>query len=180
MAFERLEINKEFHPFISGPNGAVAKRISEETGARINIPPLSLMKNEMSVAGDKDSVAKAVAEIQKIHSTMVKGRREGNSSYNCSHSLCGRCFSSLPLSSSLPFSITSFLFQKRTISSVSVEVRKSQHKYVVGPRGGGLHVSTLLCTNPQKWEHLTIQGYFNGVQNRLIILFSSFCLFRRY
>ena len=43
----------------------------EETGARINIPPLSLMKNEMSVAGDKDGVAKAVAEIQKIHATVV-------------------------------------------------------------------------------------------------------------
>ena len=72
LAFERLEIKKEFHPFISGPNGSVAKRITEETGARINIPPLSLMKNEISVAGDKDAVAKAVAEIQKIHSTMVR------------------------------------------------------------------------------------------------------------
>ena len=28
------------------------------------------------------------------------------------------------------------------MSSVSVEVRKSQHKYVVGPRGGGLQVSS--------------------------------------
>jgi predicted PilT family ATPase len=97
LAFERLDISKDYHPFISGPNGATAKRIMEETGARINIPPLSLMKNEMSVAGDKDGVAKAVAEIQKIHATV-----------------------------------------KRTMSSVSVEVRKSQHKYIVGPRGGGL------------------------------------------
>ena len=72
LAFERLEINKEFHPFISGPNGSVAKRIMEETGARINIPPLSLMKNEMSVAGDKDGVAKAVAEIRSIHATIVR------------------------------------------------------------------------------------------------------------
>ena len=67
-----MEISKEFHPFISGPNGSVAKRISEETGARINIPPVSLMKNEMSVAGDKDGVAKAVAEIQKIHANIVR------------------------------------------------------------------------------------------------------------
>lgn len=71
LAFERLEISKEFHPFISGPNGATAKRISEDTGARVNIPPMSLMKNEISVAGDKDAVAKAVAEIKKIHATMV-------------------------------------------------------------------------------------------------------------
>jgi predicted PilT family ATPase len=97
LAFERLDISKDYHPFISGPNGATAKRIMEETGARINIPPLSLMKNEMSVAGEKDAVAKAVAEIQKIYATV-----------------------------------------KRMMSSVSVEVQKSQHKYVVGPRGGGL------------------------------------------
>ena len=71
LAFERLDISKDYHPFISGPNGATAKRIMEETGARINIPPLSLMKNETSVAGDKDGVAKAVAEIQKIHATVV-------------------------------------------------------------------------------------------------------------
>ena len=29
------------------------------------------MKNEMSVAGDKEGVAKAVAEIQKIHANIV-------------------------------------------------------------------------------------------------------------
>ena len=34
---------------------------------------MSLMKNEISVAGDKDAVAKAVAEIKKIHATMVWG-----------------------------------------------------------------------------------------------------------
>ena len=71
LAFERLDISRDFHPFISGPNGTTSKKISDETGARINIPPLSLMKNELSVAGDKDSVAKAVAEIQKIFADVV-------------------------------------------------------------------------------------------------------------
>ena len=28
--------------------------------------------------------------------------------------------------------------QKRTCSTVSIEVRKSQHKYIIGPRGQGL------------------------------------------
>ena len=75
LAFERLDIKKEFHPFISGPHGATSKRISEETGARINIPPFSLMKNEISIAGDKECVAKAVAEVQKIHEAMVSEMR---------------------------------------------------------------------------------------------------------
>ena len=162
----------------------------EETGARINIPPNTLNKSEISVAGDKESVAKAVAEIQKIHANIVreggggrdggdrnerergrgkggrrgsgrkgwrrgvggssKGEREGGKKrdthlyifreregreggwrgeeerYSPLHLRMGE-FSCL---------LSPLLFQKRTASSVSVEVRKSQHKYVV--RGGGL------------------------------------------
>ena len=74
LAFEHLEVEKEFHPFISGPNGSVAKAIMDETGARINIPPPSMMKNDISVAGDKDSVAKAVAQVKKIWGEMVRRR----------------------------------------------------------------------------------------------------------
>ena len=72
LAFERLALNREYHPFIAGPGGAVAKQISEQTGARINIPPSSLNKNEITVAGDKEAVAKAVAQIQKIYRDMVR------------------------------------------------------------------------------------------------------------
>ena len=72
LAFERLEVEKEYHPFIQGPNGSTTKSIMEQTGARINIPPPSLMKNEITVAGDKDGVAKAVAQIRKIHDNVVR------------------------------------------------------------------------------------------------------------
>ena len=40
-------------------------------GARVNIPPISMMKNEITVAGDKENVAKAVAQIQAMHANMV-------------------------------------------------------------------------------------------------------------
>ena len=62
------------------------------------------MKNEISVAGDKDSVAKAVAEIQKIHSTMVRRRTREVvcSSYTCSPTLC-ESFYGLRLCSSFLF-----------------------------------------------------------------------------
>lgn len=39
----------------------------ERTGARINIPPPSVMKDELTVAGDKDGVKKAVDEINRIY-----------------------------------------------------------------------------------------------------------------
>ena len=71
LAFERLDIEKAYHPFIMGPNNTVLKSISEATGARINMPPISLMKDELTVAGDKDAVAKAVTQIKKIYEDMV-------------------------------------------------------------------------------------------------------------
>lgn len=73
LAFEVLELDKEFHPFILGPNGSQAKAISEQTHARINIPPHSMMKSEITVAGDKECVAQAVAQIKKIYMDMVCG-----------------------------------------------------------------------------------------------------------
>ena len=71
LAFERLEVDKEYHPFISGPNNSVIKSITDSTGARVNMPPPSLNKNEITVAGDKDAVAKATAQIMQLYKEMV-------------------------------------------------------------------------------------------------------------
>jgi len=38
---------------------------------RVNIPPPSVMKDELSVAGEKDGVNKVVEQIQKIFKEMV-------------------------------------------------------------------------------------------------------------
>ena len=71
MAFERLEIEPEFQPFISGPDGSTAESIAKKTGARINIPPYSMRKSEISIAGEKENVAKAKAQVLKIYTEMV-------------------------------------------------------------------------------------------------------------
>ena len=71
LAFERLVVDKEYHPFISGPNNSVIKSITDSTGARVNMPPPSLNKNEITVAGDKDAVAKATAQIMQLYKEMV-------------------------------------------------------------------------------------------------------------
>ena len=57
LAFERLEVDKEYHPFISGPNNSLIKSITDSTGARVNMPPPSLHKNEITVAGDSQLFA---------------------------------------------------------------------------------------------------------------------------
>jgi len=72
LAFERLEIPKEYHPFILGANNSVVKSICEATGARVNIPPLSLNKDEITIAGEKDAVAKALGQIRKLSSELVR------------------------------------------------------------------------------------------------------------
>ena len=45
-----------------------------------------------------------------------------------------------------------YIVQKRTCSTVSVEVRKTQHKYIVGPRGVGIQ-EILAATGKPIGEH---------------------------
>lgn len=93
-ASERLNIPKIYHPFIVGPLQENLNQLIKETGARINVPPPSVMKDEIFIAGDKEGVAAAKAKIEAIYKLMEK-----------------KC------------------------TTVSVEVPKSQHKYVIGPKG---------------------------------------------
>jgi hypothetical protein len=71
-AYEVLQIPKSYHPFINGPNGERVKKLTaEHPNVRVNIPPPSVMKDELSVAGEKDGVNKVVEQIQKIFKEMV-------------------------------------------------------------------------------------------------------------
>ena len=63
----RLPIPKIFHPFIQGPNGATLREIIESTGARINMPPPSVMKDELTIAGEKEGVSRAEQAINAIY-----------------------------------------------------------------------------------------------------------------
>ena len=58
---------KIYHPFIIGPNNATVDQITANTGVRINIPPPSVYKDELTVAGDKDGVKRAVEKIMEIY-----------------------------------------------------------------------------------------------------------------
>lgn len=124
LAFERLEILKEYHPFICGPDNQFIKDLMDKTGARISVPPPSVMKNEIAVAGEKEGVHQAVHEIQTIYNQ-----------------------------------------KKLKCQTVSVEVRKSQHKYVIGPRRSGLSeilastgVSVEVPSQDSGSETITLRG----------------------
>ncbi|XP_076856033.1 vigilin isoform X2 [Brachyhypopomus gauderio] len=94
---ERLSLEKAFHPFIAGAYNRVVQELSQETGARISIPPPSLPKDEIVITGEKEAVAMAIARIRSIYEE-----------------------------------------KKRKTTTISVEVKKSQHKYIVGPKGNTL------------------------------------------
>uniref|UniRef100_A0AAR2KI23 Vigilin n=1 Tax=Pygocentrus nattereri TaxID=42514 RepID=A0AAR2KI23_PYGNA len=97
-AVERLSLEKAFHPFIAGAYNRLVQELSQETGARISIPPPSLLKEEIVITGEKEAVAMAIARIRAIYEE-----------------------------------------KKRKTTTISVEVKKSQHKYIVGPKGNTLH-----------------------------------------
>merc|ERR1719412_2365659 len=98
-SYEVLSIPKIFHPFITGPNNVNIKNFTEKhPSVRVNIPPLSVMKDELSVAGETEGVQAVKAEIMKMFKDI-----------------------------------------ERNASTVSVEVKKSQHKYVIGPKGNSIN-----------------------------------------
>ena len=67
LAFERLEVEKKYHPFINSQ----AKALSDQTGTRINIPPPSVDRADITVAGEKEGVAKAVGIIKALYEELV-------------------------------------------------------------------------------------------------------------
>ncbi|CAK1581897.1 unnamed protein product [Parnassius mnemosyne] len=70
-ALERISIPKIYHPFIQGPFGERAQALSAETGARIHIPPASTQSDEIVIAGEKNGVLAAKAQIEQIYQEMV-------------------------------------------------------------------------------------------------------------
>uniref|UniRef100_A0A672LWT6 Vigilin n=1 Tax=Sinocyclocheilus grahami TaxID=75366 RepID=A0A672LWT6_SINGR len=71
-AVERLSFEKAFHPFIAGAYNQLVQEVSQETGARISIPPPSVPKDEIVITGEKEAVAMAIARIRAIYEEKAK------------------------------------------------------------------------------------------------------------
>lgn len=72
-AVERVNIDKVYHPFLTGPYNKLVGEMMQETGARVNVPPPSVNKTEIVITGEKEQVALAVALIKKIYEEKVCG-----------------------------------------------------------------------------------------------------------
>lgn len=69
---ERVNIEKVYHPFITGAYNKLVGEFMQETGARINVPPPSVNKTEIVITGEKEQVALAMAMIKKIFEEKVR------------------------------------------------------------------------------------------------------------
>merc|ERR1712012_612609 len=124
-ASEKLEVPKIYHPFVCGANNAnIQAWTAKYTNVRINIPPLSVQKDELSITGEKDGVLAVKAAIVAIWKEMEK-----------------KC------------------------STIQVEVKKSQHRYVIGPRGNAINeilaetsVFVEMPSNADESETITLRG----------------------
>lgn len=68
---DRISFEKAFHPFIAGAYNRLVQELSQETGARISIPPPSLPKDEIVITGEKEAVAMAIAHIRATYEETV-------------------------------------------------------------------------------------------------------------
>uniref|UniRef100_A0A182J902 K Homology domain-containing protein n=1 Tax=Anopheles atroparvus TaxID=41427 RepID=A0A182J902_ANOAO len=71
-ALERFSVPKIYHPFVLGPNSENLQKMMEETGAKINVPPQSVQKDEIIITGEKEGVLAAKARIEAIYKEMEK------------------------------------------------------------------------------------------------------------
>ena len=71
LAFEVITVEKVYHPFINGPNGSRVKSLADQTGTRINMPPPSVKKDDITISGEKDGVAEVAKTIKKQYEELV-------------------------------------------------------------------------------------------------------------
>ncbi|XP_055915832.1 vigilin isoform X1 [Eupeodes corollae] len=137
--FERISIPKIYHPFIVGPSNENLIKLCEETGAKINVPPQNVQKDEIVIAGEKECVMAAKAKVEQIYKEMEK-----------------KC------------------------STVSVEVAKAQHRYVIGPKGSTIQeiflltgVSVEMPPSDSPVETITLRGPQNALGNALTVVYEK-------
>uniref|UniRef100_A0A8D8Q697 Vigilin n=2 Tax=Cacopsylla melanoneura TaxID=428564 RepID=A0A8D8Q697_9HEMI len=73
----QVPINKQYHRFIIGKEGTIIKKIREDTGTKIELPPEEDNNNDtIIITGKKDSALEAKARIMKILDEVVNVSQE--------------------------------------------------------------------------------------------------------
>uniref|UniRef100_A0A3B4ENV0 Vigilin n=1 Tax=Pygocentrus nattereri TaxID=42514 RepID=A0A3B4ENV0_PYGNA len=142
-----VAIPKEHHRFVIGKNGEKLQELELKTATKIQIPRPDDPSNHIKISGTKEGLEKAKHEILLISAEQVENcavalvqmfinwvpylRTVKVNANNCDGHLC-------VIALGVDVSHAIFSFQKRNATTIAVEVKKSQHKYVIGPKGNTL------------------------------------------
>uniref|UniRef100_A0A8C4EZD5 Vigilin n=1 Tax=Dicentrarchus labrax TaxID=13489 RepID=A0A8C4EZD5_DICLA len=107
-----VAIPKEHHRFVIGKNGEKLQELELKTATKIAIPRPDDPSANIRITGTKEGIEKARHEILLISAEQVS-----------------RGYLSKPL--------FTYIIKRKT-TTISVEVKKSQHKYIIGPKGNTL------------------------------------------
>lgn len=137
--FERFTVPKIYHPFIFGPFNETLNLIVAQTGAKVNVPPPNVQRDEIAITGEKNAVMAAKDKVLAI----VKEKEE-------------------------------------SCTTVTVDVKKSQHKYVIGPKGATLNeilrqtgVSVEVPPPEEESDTITLRGEPNALGRALSIVYEK-------
>jgi len=139
LAFERLNIEKIYHPFVCGPWNRIKQELVDKYGVRINVPPPSVNRDEITVTGDKEGVMAAVQVLSGIYEE-----------------------------------------KKAKCQQVSIEVRKTQHKYIIGQQANNLYeildktgVSVEVPFSESSSETITLRGEQLSLGSALTLVYEK-------
>uniref|UniRef100_A0A8C9SBC5 Vigilin n=1 Tax=Scleropages formosus TaxID=113540 RepID=A0A8C9SBC5_SCLFO len=131
-AVERISLEKAFHPFVAGAYNRLVQEMSQETGARISIPPPSLAKDEIVITGEKEAVALAIARIRSVYEEKV--RTEGTWEREKLHRRTQIHAPSLPHAVS-SLCLSPSLLQAKSVTVVEVMAPAWLHRFIIGKKG---------------------------------------------
>ncbi|PIK60789.1 putative vigilin [Apostichopus japonicus] len=136
-ALERLSIPHVYHPFICGPGNHYTKELTATTGAAVHVPSSVPRRMRLWCLERKMVSMKLAKRLCKY----MKKRLDPFLDYS-----------------------SKGIFKTRT-TTVSLEVRKNQHKYVIGPKGSNItdilektQVSVEMPSSSSPSETITLRG----------------------
>uniref|UniRef100_A0A8D0TJ12 Vigilin n=1 Tax=Sus scrofa TaxID=9823 RepID=A0A8D0TJ12_PIG len=133
-----VAIPKEHHRFVIGKNGEKLQDLELKTATKIQIPRPDDASNQIRITGTKEGIEKARHEVLLISAEQVRPGGPGRA--GPSGALAGAAPSrprAAPALAALP-PTPGRSPQKKKTTTIAVEVKKSQHKYVIGPKGNSL------------------------------------------
>uniref|UniRef100_A0A1I7U4S3 Vigilin n=1 Tax=Caenorhabditis tropicalis TaxID=1561998 RepID=A0A1I7U4S3_9PELO len=168
-ASREIEIPKEHHGRLIGKEGALLRNLESETNCRIQIPNRDGASSKIIITGPREGIQRAVAHIQEVSAREAKLATEHilcpknmvpfvrgpqNETYDRLTSENGVKINIPPPTATndmiavtgekegvhrVAAEIRKILESKKDVTSIQVQVARTQHRYIVGQSRSGIH-----------------------------------------